>query len=258
MGKKTIIIHIPHSKTTFPKNFNKSCLLTKDELEYYVDKMTDNKLLEFFGRNSNKFERNKKYNLYKYKDNVYLYFPSYSRLFIDMERYCDDSQELMAKYGQGVVYLKTFDNKDLINYNEKYKKKLVKQYYIKYHNRLNKFILKKAKTSELVIIDLHSFGRDQVKHYPTFIQDKELPDFNLGFNTHKTLTYGYIKNEIESQGYSVLDNYPYSGTYIPQDIGNISIESVMIELNKDIYLQNDDDYKKTKKLLMKIIDRILK
>lgn len=118
MEKKTILIHIPHSKTTVPKMFYKGCLLSKDEINYYNDKMADNKLLEFFGRNSYIFERNRKYILYDYKDNVNLYFPPYSRFFIDMERYSDDSKELMAFYGQGVVYSQTFDNKDLINYNE--------------------------------------------------------------------------------------------------------------------------------------------
>lgn len=257
MKQTTIIVHIPHSKTTLPKAFYKRCLLPNNKLEYYIDKMTDSKLLEFFGKNSDKNEINKKNNLVKYKKNIYLYFPSYSRLFIDMERYSDDSKELMANYGQGVVYTKTYDNTDLINYDESYKNKLVNKYYKNYHNNLRKLIIKKSKKSNIIIIDLHSFGADQVKYYPTYIKDKELPDVNIGFNNNKTKLYDYVKNQLENQGYKISDNYPYEGTYIAQDIGDINIDSIMIELNKNIYLNNLDNYNKTKETVLKIIDGLL-
>ena len=101
MNKDCIILHIPHSSLTIPKEalhqYDTSFL--QEEFLLMTDRYTD----ELFGL--------------PYSSIV---FP-YSRLFCDVERFRDDSQEEISQKGMGVVYTRTHNN---IEYRKLYMNEL--------------------------------------------------------------------------------------------------------------------------------------
>ena len=90
MNKDCIILHIPHSSLTIPEEalHQYDTSFFQEEFLLMTDRYTD----ELFGL--------------PYSSIV---FP-YSRLFCDVERFRDDSQEEMSQKGMGVVYTKTHNN----------------------------------------------------------------------------------------------------------------------------------------------------
>ena len=66
----------------------------------------------------------------------------YSKLFCDVEKFKADSKEIMFRKGMGVIYTNDCDNIITIP-NKKYKRKIIKSYYDKYHNKLDKMVEEK-------------------------------------------------------------------------------------------------------------------
>lgn len=154
-----IIYHMPHVKLKVPNYFYKGLLISKKEFRQYNLEMTDLGIDELF-----KDFQGKKV------------IPKYSRLFCDVERFKDDELEIMSKYGEGVIYTKTYDNKLFHQHDNKYKNKVLK-YYDKYHRKLDKIAKKMLKHDDtLLIIDCHSFSDKMASHFfkPPF------PDICIG------------------------------------------------------------------------------
>lgn len=76
-----IIIHVPHVSLDVPRCFYEGLLIKKNVFHKYNLEMADIGLLELL----------KDYN---YK----VVYPKYSRLYCDVERFADDSKEVMSKY----------------------------------------------------------------------------------------------------------------------------------------------------------------
>ncbi len=218
-----IIFHIPHSSLKIPKKYWNICLKDKSYIEktniflsdYLTDKLIPNK--------SHKL-------IFKY-----------SRLFCDVEKFINDKKEIMAKIGMGVIYTHDCDNKIAIP-NKRYKKKIIKSYYKKHHNKLDKIVTTALhKYQNCLIIDFHSFSDEMVKK---LFNINDTPDICIGtdeFYTNKKLlnfTIEYFKKN----GYSVYINNPYAGTIIPNKYLNKKeekISSIMLEINKKLYLNNN-------------------
>ena len=175
----------------------------------------------------------------------------YSRLFCDVERFKEDSKEEMSKKGMGTIYINDCDN-IITMPNKCYKRKVWTSYYNKYHNKLDKIVtnsLKKYK--KCIIIDFHSYSDEMVKKL-----------FNIDHNTD--ICIGVDKNytdekllnftikHFEKYGYTVDINKPYSGTIIPNKYYNKkerNLLSIMLEINKKIYLYNKKDFVKLKRCI---------
>ena len=154
-----ILIHAPHITLDVPKHFNKGLLINKNVFHKYNLEMADIGLLEFLKD-------------YKYK----VIHPKYSRLYCDVERFVDDSKEVMAKYGEGVIYTKLYDGTLFHKHNDKYKSKVVKYYY-KYHKKLDRITKKLLRQDDvLLIIDLHSFSDKMA----SFFYAQPFPDICIG------------------------------------------------------------------------------
>ncbi len=162
----------------------------------------------------------------------------YSRLFCDVERFRDDAREPMARYGEGVIYTKTYDGIEFHRHDEQYRKRVM-AYYDEYHNGLDRAAKRILDESgELLILDCHSFSDKMASHFykPPF------PDVCIGVEKN------YCDNEliekiiahIREKGYTCMVNYPYSGSMVPNSVLSGSIKgkvtSIMIEVNKRIYL----------------------
>lgn len=231
--KNKLFINIPHAKLKTPKEFYSKLIIDKSIFEHYNIFMSD-------------------YLVDKLKPVGYKAFiAKFSRLYCDIERFSDDSIEEMSKLGMGVVYNKFYDGKEFIKFNKEYKNNIIQNYYSKYHNKLDKYVIKNYKKYNLILIDLHSYDENMVKAFKPL--NKNCPDICIGVNNKftsenlKNFTINYFKN----LSYKVDINYPYSDTLIPNICfkENIKINSIMLEINKNVYLNSHKDFKKLKKAL---------
>lgn len=233
--KNRIILHLPHASTELPTEFYKNeLLIDKEKLSNFNLDMTDLYADELF--NADKYKHVK---------------AKYSRIFCDVERFVKDSKEDMSKVGMGVIYTKDLTGKNFIKFDKKYKNEVLEKYYYPYHENLTKTIKEGLKDSVVVLLDCHSFSPQTVKR---FTEVDYVPDICLGINDANKRNYKlittilYYFNEL---GYDVMINYPYSGSMVPNKISekrNKNFYSIMLEINKDLYLNNNEKSKNFNKL----------
>lgn len=231
MKNKCLLVHIPHASLRIPEICKKR--LIKDVSyenvfvsDYLVDKLVSKRI-------------------------KYIKF-RYSRMFCDVERFNND-KEVMNNYGMGVVYTKDSNGEDFIVLDEEYKNNIISNYYNKHHDTLNKEVSNIINMcNRCVLVDLHSFSELFIKK--VFDKD-DAPDICIGVEnkyTSKLLVEQTI-NHFKKYNYSVKINYPYEGSIIPNkyfDVYDERLDTIMIELNKKIYLNNNNklDKKKFNKL----------
>lgn len=216
-----IIFHIPHASTELPDEFFEGLESPfvregKGTTELYLTnlKMSDVLLLD----------------LVKGLPYEKVVSP-YSRLYCDVERYWDDEKETMSKYGMGAVYTKDYLGRTLRREDKEYKAK-VKEYYDRHHSSL--FEAVKRAEGDVLLIDLHSFGPD----IASVISKGPYPDICIGYNEGDDNEE--LINEIErfcdEFGLTHKRNFPYSGSMTVPDIKGKTVRSIMIEINKRVYL----------------------
>lgn len=237
-----ILFHIPHSSLKIPKQYWDICIKDKDYIQktniflsdYLTDKLIPNKCHKLVFK--------------------------YSRLFCDVEKFKDDEKEIMSKKGMGVIYTNDCDTTIAIP-TSKYKKIILKSYYDKHHNKLDKTVtnlLKKYK--KCIIIDFHSFSDKMTKK---LLNTNNNPDICIGIDniyTNEELT-NFTITHFKKYGYSVEINQPYSGTIIPNKYFNKKeqrLSSIMLEINKRIYLNNKNDFYKLKQCIDDYYNKIQK
>lgn len=172
-------------------------------------------------------------------------------MWCDVERYRDDSKEEMSKIGQGVFYTEIFDTK-LRNKTQKIQEEVYRDY-DKHHKILNEAVSNHLKTNlSVVVVDCHSFHSDKG------------PDFCIGTNekTPEILSHD-IMDYIKSKNYEVELNYPYAGCMVPSDYQyNGNIHAIMIEVNRELYqednLKKSKDYERIQNIINKILSIISK
>ena len=224
MRNSIIILHIPHSQTRLTKEFKK------------VKKIIANNEIDKFNKTISDLYTDKLFLFHKFKHIKF----KYSRICCDVEKDDIDEKEIMSKYGMGVVYSKTNNGKKFVDFDDEYKNAILKKYYYPHHKKFENDIKKLLmKNKQVIIVDCHSFSKEIILH--TKVKDK-LPDICIGFNktfiNHKLVDF--TKNYFENLGYSTSFNYPYDGSYIPNNINpNENILSIMLEINKEIYLKNN-------------------
>jgi N-formylglutamate deformylase len=217
--REKFIFHIPHSSEFIPdfQGFNKE--LIENETKLLVDHATD-KIFNIEGVDS-------------------VIFP-YNRIFCDVERLPDEKEELF-KLGRGFYYTKTDDGKTLRELNEEHKNLIKKNYYDTHHKILNDLIENKIKKFQIVyIIDCHSYS--DIPFISDLDKNSNRPDICLGTDVIHTPKWliDKIKHTFEKEGLSVKINTPYSGTIVPLKFyGNNQIKSIMIEINRKLYIDND-------------------
>lgn len=236
-----ILFHVPHSSLKIPKIYWNICIKDKDYIESVDIKLSDYLTDRLLPTKCNKL-------IFKY-----------SRIFCDVEKFKDDSKEIMSKKGMGVIYTKDYDDVILTLPTKKYKTRIIKSYYDKYHNKLDKIVTNILnKYHKCIIIDFHSYSDIMVNR---LFNSTNNPDICIGidsFYTDDKLTELTI-NHFKKYGYSVEINKPYSGTIIPNKYLNKrcnNLQSIMIEINKKCYLNNKDDFNKLKKCIEDYYDKL--
>ena len=237
-----VLFHIPHSSLEIPNIFWSICIkdinyIKKTNIflsDYLTDKLVPNNCTKLTFK--------------------------YSRIFCDVEKFKDDTKEIMAKKGMSVIYTKDCENTITIP-NKKYKKNIIKSYYNKHHDKLDKIstdILNKY--GKCIIIDFHSYSDEMVEK---LFNRNNNPDICLGvdsFYTDQNLINMTVEH-FKKYDYSVEINKPYSGTIIPNKYINKKdnrLKSIMLEINKRVYLNNENDFLKLKKCINDYYQRLQK
>ena len=240
---KKLILHIPHSATEIP--LHEGFILTKNEIENEILKLTDWYTEDLY--NASETER--------------IVF-KYSRIFCDPERFSDNSQEPMAKVGMGVLYERTDENQPMRLVSAELRDKILSEYYVKHHQKLNNAVKKQLGLNDrALILDCHSFPELPTKRSLHKVVPR--PDFNIGtdaFHTPNKLIEVATKY-FESLGYSLGIDEPYSGTIVPIDYykKDVRVQSIMLEVNRKLYLTGKEktaDYNKTKQVVQGFLTTI--
>lgn len=241
MKYEKILLNIPHSNTIIP---NKVGIINDEELNETINVLTDWHTDELFSFVN---ERVKSF-----------IFP-YSRCWCDVERYKLDIDEPMSKKGMGVIYTHgvngvKFKDIDLV---ESLDKEFILECYDKHHNDIINNIVDKT-----LILDCHSFLPKKFKNDGLESDVNEFPHFCLGYNKDDENSYNtllLIKEFLENKGFSVGINNPYVGS-LTYPI-NKNLDSIMIEVNKELYLDDYNikrcDFYKTKYTIVSIINYLL-
>lgn len=213
-----IILHIPHSSVFIP--FFEGYLISNQHLQNEVNLLTDWYTDEIFDL--------------PYKQII----TPFSRIFCDVERFPDDSQEVMSKSGMGMCYTHK-DNGELMREVSPELRLRIKQFYDQHHESLEKACSEALKShGKVLVIDCHSFPYIPLRR--DLIHSMPRPDFCIGsdiFHTPRKLVDSSIAF-LNYKGYTVLENDPYFGTMIPMKYYyNKNVLGVMIEVNRSLYMQ---------------------
>jgi N-formylglutamate deformylase len=140
----SIVLNIPHTSIIVPPEVRQTILLSDNELQQELLRMTDAFTDELFTRNTAMVHQ--------------IVFPV-SRLVIDPERFVDDSHEPLAKQGMGVVYTRTSEGKRLRDHlTDAEREQLISMYYLPHHKRLQEAVKQQLDEHNCcLILDCHSF-----------------------------------------------------------------------------------------------------
>jgi len=166
-----------------------------------------------------------------------------NRFYCDVERFFNDADEIMSKYGHGVAYTKTCDGMILRPSPQMDK---VKRLYDNYHASVLSTINQSVeKFGNCLLLDAHSFP--SVPLPMDLNQDANRPDFCIGFNqdgskpSDESLTL--IKDYLTTNGFSVSFNNPYAGSIFYPELKDSNVKNVMIEVNRKLYMDEKTYFK---------------
>ena len=230
-----LILHIPHSSCKIP--VNRGYLVDDEILEKEILKLTDWYTDDLFSLDDSVVVR-----------------ADFSRIFCDVERFADDSMEPMANLGMGVIYQRTDENLVLREVSKELRLEILNNYYWSHHDKLNKVVESQLKSvGKAVIVDCHSFPKIPLKK--ALDQTLNRPDFNIGTDRFHTPNYLIELSEefFKKKGFSVAVDLPYSGSMVPikHYKQTKNVESIMLEVNRALYLSDDGNQKSSDYLEIK-------
>ena len=229
----SIVLHIPHSSKCIPTKYLKFFTLPNLELQIELLKMTDHFTDELFDVTNSNIQQ--------------MLFPL-SRLLVDVERFESDELEIMSKVGMGCIYEKTHDGKDLKIVKD-IKDELIKKFYKKHHVNFNEIVSNQLiENNKVLIIDCHSFPKYPLPY--ELNQDKNRPEICIGcddFHTSEKLKnlFGKFFKEFN---FIIKFNNPFKGSIVPEKYyyKDRRVQSVMIEIRRDLYMDEQTGNKSIK------------
>ena len=201
-----IILHIPHSSGRIEED---DLAKWSGDIEICIRRLTDWHTDKLFASEL---------------DGVHAMVFDYNRFYCDVERLVNDPME---EIGQGIAYCRFGDCVRALSDGE------IREIYdlcFAWHARFAELCKGCGKP---LIIDCHSFPKDMAENV----------DICVGFNDDwsnpgdelLTLIFDLFVNA----GYRVAFNRPYSNSMVPQGNGVQNCRSIMIEVNKSVYLDAD-------------------
>lgn len=219
------VLHIPHASTHIPIQHRSALLLSNQELEVELVRMTDSHTDELFRVTP---------------DRATTVQFGMSRLVVDPERFLDDDLEPMSRPGMGVVYTRTSDGRVLRTPPSPSERKLlVHSYYDPHHARLTDAVDQALQAhGRCLLIDCHSFP--SVERHHELYRSSPRPEICLGTLAFLTpeLLVTLARSLFEHYGFSVAVDRPYSGTSVPLKHYRTDgrVMSLMVEVNRGLYM----------------------
>lgn len=179
-----------------------------------------------------------------------------SRLAVDPERLVDDEEEPMYKYGMGVIYSKTSGGQILRKHLSAAERlSLITKYYDPHHSKLAKAVrVALAAHNRCLIIDCHSFPSKPFAYEQD--QSPNRPDICIGTDAFHTPAWlkDLAVRLFEKQGFSVAVNKPFAGAIVPLQYYKVNADvfSIMIELNRVLYLRESSGTRNEEFISLKI------
>jgi N-formylglutamate deformylase len=219
------VLHIPHSSGFIPQEERGKIVLSDDALADEVLKMTDWYTDEIFTS--------------QIKGCWVVRYP-FSRLVLDPERFEDESLEVMAARGMGVIYTKTSAGRNLRpEVDSDTRKQMLEKYYVPHHALLSQAISGiLSENGKALVIDCHSFPSSPLPY--EIDQDANRSDICLGtdqFHTPAWLTE-FTKSAFTMKGFSIRVDRPFSGVLVPIEFfrKESAVSGIMIEINRSLYM----------------------
>lgn len=224
-----VVLHVPHAATELPPMYRDQFVLTDRELARELELLTDHHTDILFQ--------------VPVELATTVTFPV-SRLLVDPERFEDDAHESMAKRGMGVIYERTAHQQPLRRpLTAAERETLLARYYRPHHAALTAAVeAALASHYRCLVIDAHSFPAAPLPYELDQLLDR--PDYCIGtddYHTPAELTRLAVSSFAEL-GASVAVNRPFAGSIVPmRHYGrDPRVESVMIEVNRALYLDPPD------------------
>lgn len=214
-----VLIHVPHSSTYIPSEEWQHFVTPKLAIE--IISMTDHYCDDLFSC-----------------EHEMLRFPL-SRLVCDVERFRDDSEEIMSLKGMGVVYTKCSDGTELKRITQQHRHYLVEKYYDTHHAQFNWAVKQRLEIyGKCVVIDGHSFPAIPLPY--EYDQNPMRPDICIGTDEYHTPDWlsAALIDGFRIRGYTVAVNAPFAGTMVPMEYyqKDKNVMSAMIEINRGLYM----------------------
>ena len=178
---RRLILHIPHSSINIP--IKKGYVIDDNRIYQELLKLTDWHTDDLFQ-----------------SDLDLVVKADFSRIFCDPERFANDEEEEMWKYGMGVLYVKTDSGEVLRELSSQLREKILTDYYLPHHKNFNDAVKSQLKIfSDVIILDCHSFPDTPLT--ASLNKDPNRPDFNIGTDSYHTpkelvdLSIEFFKNK---------------------------------------------------------------
>ena len=224
---KKLILHIPHSSVNMP--LLDGYIQDADKIHNELIKLTDWYTDELF-----------------YSESDSMIIAPFSRIFCDVERFENNEDEIMSKVGMGVLYESCDDGSLLRKVSSALRSRIIRDYYWKHNNALLEEVYKQLKNDgSCLIVDCHSYPSKPLIR--DLDQTAGRPDFNIGTDKYHT-PQNLIDSSIayfEQRGFSIGVDWPYKGTIVPlaHYQKNKKVNSIMLEVNRELYLNEPSNEK---------------
>ena len=224
-----MIIHVPHSSTHIPIEFRSDFLLSEKELEQELTLMTDHFTDELFSSALGM--------------GATMFVNRVSRLVCDPERFSNDSDEPMTRFGMGAIYLRRQNGSLLrrMEFSTEDREVRMDNLYYPYHDSFEHLVSITLKEfGQCLIVDAHSFPEKPLAYENPYLKR---PDLCIGYEAyHVPKTIVSDLNLVCSQvGIEVAENEPFAGSYVPQKYyqQDKRVQSIMLELNRQLYMDEE-------------------
>lgn len=219
------ILHIPHASRFIPGEVRPAIVLSDQELEAELLRMTDAYTDTLYAPPDGRFTA--------------VQFP-FSRLVVDPERFPDDAAEPMVSRGMGVIYTHTSQGKRLRNPpTPQGREHYLQSYYWPHHRRLESAV-DDALTAHgrACIVDCHSFPARPSPY--ELHQSPDRPDICIGTDAYHTPRelFDRIMEQFQGYGFSIEVDRPFAGALVPLSRyqKDRRVASIMIEYNRRLYM----------------------
>lgn len=239
--KKTIL-HVPHASTNIP--FYDGYIVDKEVISAEILKITDWYTDDLFAS----------------EEDLIIKAP-FSRVFCDVERFAEDSKEVMSKFGMGVLYEKNDKGDDIRNVNDTLRQEILQNFYWVHHQSFGQAVNQQlSQFGSALIVDCHSYPSIPIQR--DLDQNLNRPDFNIGTDSFHTPSY-LVDASVDffnKAGYTLGVDYPYKGAIVPLDHYQKSqnVHSIMLEINRKLYLneptnEKSEHYQVTKSIVYEFL-----